>query len=538
MPCCVQPAHATGPRRSASPTLSRLSCLAALALVALSLADVPAAAGAPSFDCAHAATAHERAICSSPALASADRALADAYKAALAYPDADARVVQEEQQAWLQSRDRRCRATDATHPDTDSALLTCLKDAYDMRIEQLTVSVEDGCRAVASALRSAGNAAFPAEGHLADIAAATSGSALRLDEHVGGGYALTSTLAGSGACQGDIQLNRAGAAGIPVPTLEAGGCGDNAVRLASINGVVGVLGEVVHQQGPRARVLSISLRRGAGWTRSCALRVTLATTYRVAFASCRDGQCGALPDLVRRYAEAHHEQLSAALPSPAQLSPPQQAIFGEMLRIAAAEGLEDSSELPHFGSQENAAHLAAQSHCQLRFDGSGSRLFPVITSNELLLGRIGTDGMGLGLMSGGPDDTVAIYRLAADQLEPVAGFCVASVDQSITDIAPWSSTPAAVHTSPAPGRAPLPAGATGIFFDNQSHVAVEVLWKNAQGNEQLYRTLQPGQRYLQATFAAHRWVVRNAVTHDVMSSMIASEQQQTLVISDRDKDRY
>ena len=71
----------------------------------------------PSFDCARAATATEKAICANPTLAAADREMAQLYKAASGQRDA--------QRAFLRRRNA-CGGDDG-----------CLGDAYVARIAQL-----------------------------------------------------------------------------------------------------------------------------------------------------------------------------------------------------------------------------------------------------------------------------------------------------------------------------------------------------------------------------------------------------------------
>ena len=71
-------------------------------------AGLPAAGRAQSFDCTKARSPAERAICAQPSLGALDRAVADAYAAALARPGADAAAVRAGQQTWLRGRDARC----------------------------------------------------------------------------------------------------------------------------------------------------------------------------------------------------------------------------------------------------------------------------------------------------------------------------------------------------------------------------------------------------------------------------------------------
>jgi hypothetical protein len=72
---------------------------------------------------------------------------------------------------------------------------------------------------------------------------------------------------------------------------------------------------------------------------------------------------------------------------------------------------------------------------------------------------------------------------------------------------------------------------TTVQFVNNAGVPVEVYWRDYQGSERLYQTLQPGQSYLQSTFATHPWVARDATTHRVLASLIADVDAQNLVVS-------
>ncbi|WP_175926301.1 lysozyme inhibitor LprI family protein [Burkholderia cepacia] len=77
-------------------------CLLGMAL----MLPVVSGAAAPSFDCAHASSGVETAICRSPALMAADRAMADAYRIAHERLDHDAgRKLVQDQKAYLVARD-------------------------------------------------------------------------------------------------------------------------------------------------------------------------------------------------------------------------------------------------------------------------------------------------------------------------------------------------------------------------------------------------------------------------------------------------
>ena len=87
-------------------------------------------AQAQSFDCSRARSASERAICAQPALGALDKAVADAYAAALARPGTDAAALRTGQQAWLRGRDAGCAG-----PAT--SLAACLTRSMTARIAAL-----------------------------------------------------------------------------------------------------------------------------------------------------------------------------------------------------------------------------------------------------------------------------------------------------------------------------------------------------------------------------------------------------------------
>ncbi len=93
----------------------------------------PLAAPAQSFDCRRASTPAERAICARPPLGVLDRAVADAYAAALARPGADAAGLRAAQTAWLRARDAECR----TAPGGAGGLAACLSAAMTARVAEL-----------------------------------------------------------------------------------------------------------------------------------------------------------------------------------------------------------------------------------------------------------------------------------------------------------------------------------------------------------------------------------------------------------------
>lgn len=106
----------------------RFTAFAALTLLPAALFAAPAAAsdGMPSFNCAKAATATEKAICERwLGTAMADRMLADLVKEVAAAPGADTAAIKADQKAFLKVRDA-CGG--------DSA---CIVDAYLARIAAL-----------------------------------------------------------------------------------------------------------------------------------------------------------------------------------------------------------------------------------------------------------------------------------------------------------------------------------------------------------------------------------------------------------------
>jgi uncharacterized protein YecT (DUF1311 family) len=82
----------------------------------------------PSFDCAKASTAVEKAICATPDLAEADAALAQAYAAlAKTLPPAQQAALRANQRGWLTDRDGGC------FDQKDAVLVQCLRAAIDKR---------------------------------------------------------------------------------------------------------------------------------------------------------------------------------------------------------------------------------------------------------------------------------------------------------------------------------------------------------------------------------------------------------------------
>ncbi len=95
-------------------------------LIALAWAFSPAATQAAGMNCARAATATEKAICTDPELLDRDDRLAKTYSKTLTADPAQTATVREAQRAWLKERNR-CGAN-----------AECLRNAYDDRMAVLT----------------------------------------------------------------------------------------------------------------------------------------------------------------------------------------------------------------------------------------------------------------------------------------------------------------------------------------------------------------------------------------------------------------
>jgi hypothetical protein len=157
--------------------------------------------------------------------------------------------------------------------------------------------------------------------------------------------------------------------------------------------------------------------------------------YHVAVASCSGDHCGPLTDLAEQYSNAHHGLLEGkSLPSVEDLSSAQQAEYREISRAATTEDLARSPDVPSFGASSSGIAQQGDSYCSSNFDGSGGEFFPVVFDGQVMLGKIGHDGFGLGAHSGGPNDAIAIYRLAAGKLQPIGGFCVVVQHQRIASV--------------------------------------------------------------------------------------------------------
>ncbi len=89
----------------------------------------------PSFDCAKASNAIERAVCKDPALGKADRELSSLYSALLNRLSGPAKEsLQKGQLAWVANRNRACASTDAEE------VQACVKRRYETRIADLKAS--------------------------------------------------------------------------------------------------------------------------------------------------------------------------------------------------------------------------------------------------------------------------------------------------------------------------------------------------------------------------------------------------------------
>lgn len=111
--------------------------------------------------------------------------------------------------------------------------------------------------------------------------------------------------------------------------------------------------------------------------------------------------------------------------------------------------------------------------------------------------------------------------------------------QAPTVVPPTPSSPAPVQPRPnSPSRrTPRPSlrsisslVPTQVTFRNQTSVPVKVLWIDYNGREVLYRTLAPGEFYVQAAYATHPWRLRNATTGRTLRTMIAGRSPSQVVV--------
>ena len=97
---------------------------------------VPAQAqGGPSFDCAKASNAIDRAICKDKDLAEADREMVTLYSMLLGRLSGPAKeALQKSQVQWIANRNRGCTSSDA------DLMTRCLTTRYENRIADLKAS--------------------------------------------------------------------------------------------------------------------------------------------------------------------------------------------------------------------------------------------------------------------------------------------------------------------------------------------------------------------------------------------------------------
>jgi hypothetical protein len=180
----------------------------------------------------------------------------------------------------------------------------------------------------------------------------------------------------------------------------------------------------------------VSLRIQDHWTNECEVDISTSATYQVAFESCSGSSCVSLAKLALRYSNNRHGLASKPpLPTEADLNDKQKAAYWSLQYAAGVDRLSESGDLP-FVQEEERAKMGQFSSggCLLSFDGLGGALIPIIADGEVLLGKIGTDGFGLGAHSGGPDDVLAVYRLIDGTLNPVAAFCIRAGRTTITSV--------------------------------------------------------------------------------------------------------
>ena len=165
----------------------------ALGLLALLLLAPAAPAATPSFDCAKAASAAEKLVCSDPALSALDQELARLFALARDDPDlgADQRATLiAMQRGWIKGRDDCWKADD---------LRTCVVDEYLSRILDLRQE-SAAARGADAAGISLGPFAVTCEGFGQPIALtiAKTNPELAWLEWPDGYLALTQTMSGSG----------------------------------------------------------------------------------------------------------------------------------------------------------------------------------------------------------------------------------------------------------------------------------------------------------------------------------------------------
>jgi len=95
----------------------------------------PSTRAAPSFNCAKASNAVERAVCADPALAELDARLAAEYKKALGLHH-DKAALRENQRQWLREMHRQCA----------TGTVPCAQKYYSVRLSQLAQHNEQARR--------------------------------------------------------------------------------------------------------------------------------------------------------------------------------------------------------------------------------------------------------------------------------------------------------------------------------------------------------------------------------------------------------
>jgi len=466
----------TGLHTEVAPTVDFDMLRSLLVFGATCLLTVHSWAQTPSFDCAKAQTPAEKAICADPALAAADRQLDKAYAAARSAPGADLQHLHQQQIQWIIARNKNC------HPDPDDsqadpAFLRCLNSSYVERIAQLAPRPDApaACQSLAGILRSV--VTHDPRQSIVEAAALVKGSALKLDDAVGQGYETKSEYEGSLGCQGLHLFRTQGGQKREVTVADGFGpeegahCGLDHVHLVSVNGAPGLLQEEHYDDGLGPLILSLSLRDGENWTKACSIKVLTETQYNVAFSRCAGTVCPSLGQIAVQAATMRHRAhaepskappptgtelraISASLKSlsPTErlkklndlnpeiltlesiLPPEQELVYKELATRADIMGITASTYLVMI-SREEMEKAQTASGCYLSYTSDGATLFPVSSGNEVLVGKIGTDGVGLSRYSLGPDDAVAFYRRSGDGLEPAAAFCVRASGRAVRSAA-------------------------------------------------------------------------------------------------------
>lgn len=104
----------------------------------------------------------------------------------------------------------------------------------------------------------------------------------------------------------------------------------------------------------------------------------------------------------------------------------------------------------------------------------------------------------------------------------------------VTDIRATQEAREQITLTPPPGgesgvlpRGDVPASCSlnsdtpiTILFVNNTRRTVSVYWKDFQCGEVLYHTLEPGQSYVQETYATHPWVVRDSATGEALTGLV------------------